>query len=83
MPLATTGLHLTTLATEPEKKSFSFLIVPSEEQSLSLIGLVLITCLSLNQSLYRGSCSDWLGLARIFTLVRNEEMRNERGDDVL
>lgn len=57
-------------------------MVPAIELSFSLIDLVLVTCLSLNQLLYRGTCSDGLDLGHILTLVRNEKMRNERREMV-
>lgn len=57
-------------------------MVPAIEQSFSLIELVLVTCLSLKLLLYRGTCSDGLGLGHILTLVRNEKMRKEREEMV-
>lgn len=58
----------------------AFPVVPAKKQRLNLIGLALVICLSLNQSLY----SDWLGLAHLLpSLVSNEGMRHEKESSII
>lgn len=73
-----TSYHLSNL----DKKVFLFpniLAKNKTKQSLKIISAG-AGHVNVNQSLYRGACSDWLGLGHILTLTRNEGMRKERGD---